>query len=197
MVKSKLHVRGLAGLDALIIFIAIVLVVSVAATALLSTTKTLLQRDQTIHKEKEKAMQAPIVVESMRGVDKNNDKRLDEIIFLIRLRAGDDPLNLNETVIIADSNAINCSSLSYGLDAKPGCEYYVTYGKRGPDYDFGKMSLGDLIEISFNGSNVLGGQEDTGAHFTFLPSAGMATEIKVTMPPRIFPQNMGLWPLNG
>jgi archaellin len=187
--------RGVAGLDALIIFIAILLVASVVGTALLSTSKALVNKDKAVSAEKSKSIQRPILVESLRGSDTDGDRRLDELIFLLRLREGDESVRFNETILIVNSKAVNCTSIGYGLDASENCTYGVSYVKRGHDFEVDRLSMGDLVEVVFRGPNVIGGVEDNRASFIFIPSHGMQTEIKAHMPERVT-KNNHLWPLN-
>jgi archaellin len=189
--------RGLTGLDALIVFIALMIVAFVVAAALINTSGSLVNRDRTIAKEKQRGIQAPIIVEQVNGRDNDGDRRLDSIHFTLRLRAGDEPVKLNETIILVNSKVITCTSLTYMPSPEENCTFFISYGKRGPNYDDNLLNLGDMAEIAYNGSNIAKGVEDTQSHFNFIPSHGLATEIKVTIPERILQRNMGLWPLNG
>jgi len=187
--------RGLEGLDALILFIAVVLSVSVIAAILMNTSSSLSNKAQTQEKEKTKNLQRPIIVESVRGVDNNNDKRLDLLAFTIRMKEGSEPTSFNDTVILVNSKVVNCTGLSYGPSAPADCSYTLTYLKRGPDFDQDRFNLGDLVELDFAGPNIIR-THDESSDFNFVPSRGVSTQIKVSIPERIVPQNMGLWPLN-
>jgi flagellin-like protein len=188
--------KGVAGLDALIIFIAIVLVVAVTAAILLSTSSTLMQHSGVTQKEKTRSIQRPIVVENVWARDTNSDKKLDELVFLIRLRAGDEPIGFNETVITLNSKVTNCSALSYGPDTIQDCNYSFVYGKKGIDWSQDSLGSGDVVDVHFSGPNIINSVEDQDAHFTFIPSHGLPTEIKMYIPPRISPANVAIWPLN-
>jgi archaellin len=188
--------RGATGLDALILFIAIVLCVAVTAAILMSTSSTLMQHNSVMQKEKTRSIQRPIVVEDVWGRDNNNDKKLDELVFLIKLRGGDDAISFNETVVTMNTKVSNCSALSYGPDYIPDCNYSFVYGKKGSEWTTDSMGSGDVVEIHFSGPNLLSQVEDQEAHFTFVPSHGLTSEIKMYIPPRISPANVALWPLN-
>jgi archaellin len=188
--------RGATGIDALVLFIAIVLCVAVTAAILLSTSSTLMQHNSVMQKEKTRSIQRPIVIEDVWGRDNNNDKKLDELVFLLRLREGDDPISFNETVITLNTKVISCSALTYGADIIQDCNYSVIYGKKGSQWTTDSMGSGDVVEIHFSGPNLISQTEDQGARFTFIPSHGLTTEIKMYIPPRISPSNVALWPLN-
>jgi len=188
--------RGVASLDALILFTALMLVVSVVAAVLINTTQSLVNKDRVVAKEKGRSIQRPIIVESLRGVDLDGDRRLDMLVFAIRMREGDEPVSFNETVVIVNSKAINCTAFSYGRDADENCSYTIDYVKRGPDFEQDRFNVGDLVELKYSGPNIFKGVEDPKAYFIFAPSHGLSTEIRVNIPERIYPPNMGLWPLN-
>jgi flagellin-like protein len=187
--------RGVAGLDALIIFIAIILAASVIALSLINTSQTFVRRDQAVQAEKTKGIQKPIVLDQMRAYDSNGDRRLDRLYWVMRLRNGDEPVRFNETVIIARSEAVNCTSLSYGQDADPLCAFTVSYSKSGPDFQQDYLNNGDMVELGFSGQNIVPGIEESEAQFTFIPSHGLSSELKANIPERIMPANMQLWPI--
>ena len=189
--------RGLAGLDALILFIALMLVASVVGLAIMSTHSALVNRGKAVESEKSKEIQRPILVESLRGIDTDNDDRLNELIFAVHLRGGDEAISFNTTVILVNTKALNCTTLQYGLDADENCSFTLEYAKRGRDYEQDYLNSGDFIEVVYSGPNVIAGVEDTRARFTFIPSHGATTDIKAHMPERIHPKNMQIWPLNG
>jgi len=188
--------RGLAGLDVLILFIAIVLVAAVVAALLTSSNMALTQRAKAVESEKRKGIQNPITIESIRGRDTNGDRRLDELIATARLQDSSEPLRLNETLIFVVSKATNCTALKYGTDPNIDCTYTVEVGKRGNRYHEGEMNVGDLIEFHYSGPTLKNGVEDTNAAFTFVPPEGYSTQVKFNIPERIPQPNTGLWPLN-
>lgn len=194
--SSRFGDRGLTGLGALIILVAILLAVSTAALILISTSQSLTRRQEQTQREKTQSIQHPIIVEMVKGLDTNSDTRMDRLTMVVRLHWGDDPINFNRTVIIVDSKAINCTSLDYGLDATSGCEYSLNYLRQGSDWEQDYLHSGDMAEMRFTGSQLLGGTEDLDSRFTFMPSHGLPTELKVEIPHRIYPKNMELWPLN-
>ncbi len=187
--------RGMEGMGALIVFIALLIVAFIVGVAITSTGSNILSNQKAVAKEKEEGMQAPVMIEGVRAYDSNGDKRIDEMIMLIRLRAGDNAMQFNTTTILVDSKAINCSTLTYGLDADPDCSYTVNYAKRGGAYYVDRLSDGDLVQITFSGTNLLKGVEDLTSSISFLPEHGVATQIRFELPARIYPQNVQLWPI--
>ncbi|MFH1055335.1 MAG: archaellin/type IV pilin N-terminal domain-containing protein [Candidatus Altiarchaeota archaeon] len=187
--------RGLVGLDTLILFIAILLAVSVAAYALISTTNTLSVRNQREVAEKSKNIQKPIIIESVRGLDNNDDKRMDELVFSMRLQESSEPINLNSTIVIINSRTLNCTSLEYEDGLSDGCHFTIFYGKRGRDYSYPYLNIGDLVEIHYNGSGIQPGVDDSHASMILLPPHGYGTNVKVDIPSRFYKRNTVIWPL--
>jgi archaellin len=186
--------RGLAGLDALIMLVALLLVVFVAASALLTTVQSLMRRDQDLQKQKADELQQPIVVEYVRARDNDGDKELDEFRFTVRLRHGDNPVNLNTSIITVASKALDCGALQYGV-ASTTCSYTISYGKYGEASTHDMLQSGDLIDLVYDGPAIVPNEEDTSTYFTFVPEKGQPTKIKVHVPARISTQNMIIWPL--
>ncbi len=183
-------------MGALIMLIAILLAVSVAALAIITTTQSLVRRDEQTQREKTESIQHPIIVEMAKGWDEDRDTIIDRLAFVVRLHWGDDPINFNRTVFLCDSAVVNCTSLDYGPDALAGCEYTITYVRMGSEWERGYLHAGDLAELRFTGANLVGSVEDMDSRFTIIPSHGLPTELKMEIPARIYPRNMELWPLN-
>jgi flagellin-like protein len=196
MASALFRRRGLAGLDALIIFIAIVLAAAVVAMLLSSTNMSLTRRAQAVESEKRRGMQAPIVLEAIRGRDVDGDHRLDELVATIRIQESSEPIRLNETLILVNSKATNCTSLSYAAVSGADCKFTVSYGKKGSRFEEGYLAVGDIAYIHMSGATLYKGVEDGNAAFTFVPAEGFITEVKFNIPARITQPNTGLWPLN-
>ncbi len=183
-------------MDALIIAIAIMLVAMVTTYVYLNTTRTLMSHDQNVAKQKEKGMQQPIVIEQVRAVDVDDDKQVDRFIILLSQRSMSDPVRFNETIVLIYSDVINCTSLLYGNDAKENCTYDLIYRKQGTRFEQDYMHSGDIVELRYTGSNLLGGNADYSSKIIVLPSEAFATTATFEFPARIYPPNKQLWPLN-
>ena len=195
MARSR---RGaISGLDALIMLVAILLVVSVVAALLLSTQQSLVRREQSVYKEKSKGLQKPIIVEQVRMIDTDGDKRFGQMAIIVRMQEASNPIHFNETIIFVNSRAINCTKITYGNDATENCDYTLEYPKKGPDWEQDHLNVGDTAELLFSGPYALKNVEDLTARLTFVPEDGVTTEIIFEMPPRVHPANMPVWPLKG
>lgn len=185
----------MAGLDALILLIAIILASVVLTYAYLGTTKNLMAKDQDIAIRKQNALQKPVVIDQIRAVDEDSDRLVDNLIIRVRQRWGDDPLFFNGTIIVVDSKVINCTALSYGPDSNEDCAYTIRYVSKGGDFRQNYMNSGDIVEIVFFGPNLIGGASDYNSIIRIVPHEAMPTVATFEFPQRIYPANMQLWPL--
>jgi archaellin len=195
MSSKRLRIRGLAGLDALILLIAVILIAIVIAAALLQTNSGLVNRGSAIENEKRKNLQSPLMIDAVRVDDDNGDRFIDAIVISARLREGSYAVPMNTTVILFDSKVFNCTSVSYSLNESDPCAYSISYAKKGPEWSADYLSLGDMILIRYNGTGIKVGQEDYNARVTLVPEHGIATALKLRFPPRILNRKVMLYPL--
>ena len=132
---------------------------------------------------------------------------LEHFEVLVRLQAGSDALNLNNTVVIMDTSA-NSLSLSYNGTADSAdsgnavntANYNVFYVKKGPDYKSNYISRGDIAKLKFNcyacsSSSTSGGiAENKKVRIKIIPRVGTATDIEFTTPDVITDNRVSLWP---
>ena len=185
----------MTGLGALIMIIALLLVVAFSALTLVTTSTALFRRQEQTQKEQTRGLQHPVIVEMVKAWDADDDTQVDRLSIVVRLHWGDDPINFNRTVIVVDARGINCTSLDYGPDAEENCSYSLRYLRQGSDWEDGYLHSGDMAELRFSGPNLIGHVADPEAKFTFIPSHGLPTELKVEIPRRIYPKNMEIWPI--
>jgi hypothetical protein len=187
--------RGLSGISALIVMIAIMISAFVIGVSIFNATRVLFISQETTAKEKESGIANPIVIETVRARDLEGRRKLDMIVAVVRLRHGDDAISFNDTIIIPNTKAINCSSINYGVGAKPGCAYDIEYLKMGGRWRHDWLSPGDVVEMKYSGEGLLKDVEDFSARFIFVPPTGVTTTISFDIPERVYPANIHLWPL--
>ena len=188
--------RGIAGMDLLIITVAILLAASIISIAFITTSNSLVLHDKEVAMQSRKGMQKPIIIEQVRAVDTSRNQRIDELIFQLRFHPSEEGFFFNETVIIANSKAVNCSTLSYGLDSEENCSYTIRYLKEGTHFRPNYMNSGDFVEVKFQGPNLIEGEVDSSGKFIFIPNEVMPTTVTLNFPHRIYPPNFILWPLS-
>lgn len=187
--------KGISGIGALILVVALMLVAAVIGMTLVNTTSTLMNQDKDAAKLKEKSLQRPLIVEQIRLVDLDQDRGLDELVATIRIRNGDDPIRFNDTVVMVGSDAISCPALTYGVGEPVACAYEIRYLKRGKYFSQDRLAVGDLAEISYSGPNIVPGVRDMSTKLIFVPSHGMSNHLKIGIPERIQPSHMMVYPL--
>jgi len=202
MRKSKDN-RGMMGIGTLIIFIAVILVAAVAAAVLISTSGSLQQRSLTTGSQAEEGVSTGAEAVSVMATDGSAGHDLEDFEVLLRLQAGSEPLNLNNTVVLVDT-ADTSQSLDYGgaVDDATGASdtisYVVTYIKEGPDYESDYLSRGDVIKVKFNCfdcSGETGGiGENKKVRIKIIPRVGTTSVVEFTTPDVITDQRITLWP---
>lgn len=200
--------RGMMGIGTLIIFIATILVAAVAAAVLVATSSSLQQRSLMTGSQAEEGVATGVEAISVMGTDGSSGADLEHFEVLLRLQSGSDALNLNNTVVIMDTQA-NSLSLSYagaadadGNDeaASDTAHYNVTYVKKGPDYKANYISRGDIVKFKFNcyscaKTDTTGGiAENKKVRLKIVPRVGTSTQIEFTTPDVITDKRVALWP---
>jgi archaeal flagellin FlaB len=204
---KKTENRGMMGIGTLIIFIATILVAAVAAAVLVATSSSLQQRSLLTGSQAEEGISTGVEAISVQGTDGSSGADLEHFEVLIRLQAGSDALNLNNTVLIMDT-ATSSQSLSYNGtydsadtgNAVGTQNYNVYYVKQGPDWKQNYISRGDIAKLKFNCAactmaGATGGvSENKKVRLKIVPRVGTATNIEFTTPDVITDQRVSLWP---
>ncbi len=196
--------KGLMGVGTLIVFIAVVLVAAVAAAVLISTASSLQQRGVATGVQAEEGVATGVEVISVMGTDGAAGHDLEHFEMYLRLSAGSETVNLNNTVIIMDT-ADTSQSIQYGTNVSTipstTTAFNVEYLKKGPDYEANYLSRGDVIKIRFNHHDVTSGTDTTGGvsenkimRIKIIPRVGTATIVEFTTPDVITDQRVTLWP---
>ena len=182
--------KGLMGFDVLILLTAVILGALFIAFVLFQATqemgKGLSERETTDEK-----IGHPIVVEYVRGLDNDGDRRIDQIVWVIRSGEKNPTIQFNNTVIQSSSDVVNCT-LTYGAGGVDRCKYSVRYTRQGFKWKQDYFSPGDMAEITY--SNPIPGIEDINGRFIFSPDKGIPTMVEVDIPQKIMHQNTILWP---
>jgi archaeal flagellin FlaB len=198
--------KGMMGVGALIIFIAMVLVAAVAAAVLVSTSSTLQQRSFLTGSQAEQGVSTGVEAISVMATDGSVGSDLENFEVVVRLAPGSGQINLNSTVILFDT-AANGMSLDYNGTADSSdsggaidtSHYNTFYVKKGPDYQDGYVSRGDIVKMKFKCYDCTSGEsggieENQKVRLKVVPQAGSSTIIEFTTPDVITDKRVSLWP---
>jgi flagellin FlaB len=189
--------KGEMGIGTLIIFIAVILVAAVAAAVLISTAGSLQQRALVTGGQTEQAVATGAEAVSVTATNASDDHKVENFELMMRLQAGSDPLNLNNTVVLLDTSD-NSWNMDYsGSDTKWSVttttgQYAVEWVKSGPDYEKGYLSRGDVVKIKFNVSTSVG--ENQKVRLKVIPRVGSPTIVEFTTPDVMTENRISLWP---
>ncbi len=186
--------KGMMGIGTLIIFIAVILVAAVAAAVLISTAGSLQQRGISTGSQAEEGVSTGAEAVAVMGTDASSSHTIDYFEVLLRMQAGSDPMNLNNTVILVDT-ATTSQSLDYGgtgIASSGTTLYIVNYVKSGPEQEDNYLSRGDVLKLFFQSTGSV--EENKKVRIKVIPRIGQPTLIEFTTPDVMTEMRVNLWP---
>jgi archaeal flagellin FlaB len=189
--------KGEMGIGTLIIFIAMILVAAVAAAVLVSTSGNLQQRSLLTSQQAEEGVATGADAVAVTGTNASSDHQVENFEVLLRLQAGSNSLNFDNTIAMIDTTD-NSWSYDYSghsdewiVSSSTGT-YAVEYMKQGPDYEDGYLNRGDVVKLKFNVTAPVG--ENKKMRVKVIPRVGVPTVIEFTTPDVMTEQRVSLWP---
>jgi len=186
--------KGEMGVGTLIIFIAVILVAAVAAAVLISTAGSLQQKSLQTGGQAEQGVSTGAEAVSVMATN-GSDHTVDQFEMLLRLQAGSEAMNLNNTVVVLDT-AYTSQNLDYAASTTTYTvnQYAASWVKQGPDYQAGYLSRGDVVKVMFNASATGGITENQKVRLKVIPRVGSATVVEFTTPDVMTDYRISLWP---
>jgi len=194
--------RGTVSLDALIMFIAIILVVAVTAIVLITSGASLQQKTLTKSVEGRKQMSSGLEVINVIGTDASTiggtPHLVEDIFIMVRLLPGTLHHPLNNTLILYDDGT-DQYTIKYNMTCSGECTaastttYNVFYIKTGNNWEAGHINLGDVAKIAVKPPNAI--QEETDYRISIHPSHGPRTQIELQTPQTMMVERVTLWPV--
>jgi archaeal flagellin FlaB len=184
--------KGMMGVGTLIIFIAVILVAAVAAAVLVSTSGSLQQRSLQTGSQAEEGVSTGAEAVSVMGTDASTSHTIDSFEMLLRLQAGSEAMNLNNTVLVLDTASTSQNMDYSGGSTSSTVHYGVTYVKQGPDYEAGYISRGDVVKVWFDSTDAVA--ENKRVRIKVIPRVGVSTIVEFTTPDVMTDARVSLWP---
>jgi flagellin-like protein len=197
--------RGLTSLDTLIMFIAVVIVVSVVAIILITSGGSITQKTISKSVEGRKGVTSGLeVVNVISGDASTTDPdgtphQLETLMIMARLLPGTTVIPLNNTLLIVEWQDGDEQILSYNQTCPGECpststsKYLVYYLKEGTPHENGYLNTGDVVKFVVKLDKHLG--EDQTMRVSLVPAYGPKTMIVFETPQNIVAKLQTLWPV--
>lgn len=198
--------RGMMGIGALIIFIAIILIAAVAASVLITTGGSLQQKALITGTQTEEAIasgiEAMTVVASdasgsSNGHSQQTPHKVGDFKVMVRLQSGSQGLNLNNTIVTVDTETSSVS-LTYNKTvdadtiASTTMQYLIYYVQTGTNHEDGYLNRGDVAKIIFWLQPEIA--ENQQVRIKMIPRVGTYTQIEFYTPDSMTQESVALWP---
>lgn len=194
--------KGLFGLDALILFIAIVIVVGVTAILLITSGNALTQRTLTKAAEQRKQISAGFEIVDIIGSDASSAggaHTIEDIFITTRLMPGSIHATFNDTMVYF-YNGKNQYDIQFNSSCNSEClavtttTYNIYYLKRGNKWENRHINLGDTVIIAVKLPEAI--EEDKIYSVGIIPLHGQKTFVKFETPSSMVKKQIRLWPLS-
>lgn len=182
------------GIGTLVLFIAMILVASIAAGVLVQTATNLQSRALETGARSTTQISTALTTVLMYGEDASDDFKIENVYQNVKLVAGSEPIKLNDSIITVDISD-NSSELTYSATATcaaPGSNFAARYLKNGTNHKDGYVAIGDVVQLCYALPSAVG--EDTAIRTTLIPKVGSVMSITATTPSVMMTKRVFLYP---
>lgn len=195
--------RGLMGFDALILFIAILMVVGVTAILLITSNNALSGKALTKVHEQRKEVSGGVEIVGLRGEDASvaggTPHYVEDVYMTVRLLPGVLTIDFNETQLVYNDGTAEfvmffnttCSDVCVSTSTR---HFNVHYLNRGNHWERGHLNIGDVALLGFAPQNPI--KEETEYNIGVIPAYGPATWISFLTPQHMVKEKVSLWPVD-
>lgn len=188
--------KSQAGINTLILFLAIILTVTIAAGVILQTSLSLQNQALNTGSKAKESVGNSLTIRNVYGED-GTTSALTEVYTDIQLTGGSSGLAL-DSLNIQLTGSSNSTSYAYGNNvsscdaatASPG-KFDVEYVLEGTSFQSGYLQQGDFIRVCFNTFNLT---ENHNFMLTFIPKNGQQKIIDFATPSIYETKSVPLYP---
>jgi len=184
--------KGIMGIGALIIFIALILIAAVAAAVLILTAGSLQQKSLSTGGQAEEGVSTGAELMSVMATDATSGNTVEDFEVLLRLQSGSQTINLNTTVVIFDTVSTSQNMEYSGGTSYNTTHYGVSYLKKSLNYLPGYLSTGDIIKIEF--ASAINVTESSKITLKIIPRVGQPIVKKIPTPDVMTDKRISIWP---
>ena len=195
--------KGMMGIGALIIFIAVILIAAVAASVLITTGGSLQQKALITGAQTEEAIASGIEAMTVVASDasatdpEGSPHRVGDFKVMVRLQSGSQGLNLNNTILTIDTETESTSltyneTISTDATSASTLQYLVYYVQQGTNHEDGYLNRGDVAKIIFKLDPEI--SENQLIRLKLIPRVGTYTQVEFYTPDSMTQESVALWP---
>jgi len=197
--------RGLEGLDALILFIAIVLVTAVLGIFLITSTGTMIQTSLSKSTAASKGVTSGLEAIGVIGEDASltgTPHKVSKLHITIRLMPGTNLMPMNTTLIIYQSEGVpeaisfntTCSETPATCVPASSDRYMISYvDNKSSTHENGYIATGDVARITLMPMKPI--EENQEVRIAIVPAHGPRTIIEFYAPNDMLRKSQSLWPV--
>ncbi len=186
--------KGLVGISALIILVAIILIAALAAGLLMIKGSDLRVVALKKKMDVERALESSIEIISIVGSD-GSDGDIEAFEIIMKMTSGEDPVSFNDTILIASTTAWSQDMLynGSGTTSSGTSVFFVEYLRQGVNYREHGINWDDLVKIRFSAESSL--PESKKMKIKFIIKNGQPAIAECTTPARVKDTKVNLYPL--
>lgn len=198
-----LNKKGMMGIGALIIFIAVILIAAIAASVLITTGGSLQQKALITGSQTEESIASGIDVMTVVAADASSSdpegtpNRVGDFKLMVRLQSGSQGLNLNNTLLTVDTEMFSRSlvfntTIDTDRVSTATSSYVAYYVQRGTSHEQGYLNRGDVAKIIFRVEPEI--RENELVRIKLIPRIGTYTQVDFYTPDSMTQASVSLWP---
>jgi len=193
--------RGMMGIGALIIFIAVILVAAVAASVLITTGGSLQQKALITGAQTEESVASGLefmhVVASDASQASAEPHAVEDFKMMARLKSGSQGINLNNTILTIDTETQSTTRVygqTYAVDTLTAStvSFDLYYVQEGVSHEDGYLNRGDIVNILFHMEPSI--MENQYVAIKVIPRVGQYTQVDFYTPDSMTAESVSLWP---
>lgn len=192
--------KGDVGIGTLILFIAFILVASVAAGVVISTTNLLQSKALTTGTESTKEVATSFETISAYAMDGSDDRYIEQVYWTVKPSSGNDDVDFDDLLLTMNTNN---QSQEYSYDSSVNCsdstnvssytnKFGITMIIEATNSLSGYFVKGDIVQFCFKAPRAIA--EGEKVKLNLIPKKGSTLTENINMPSLMIDQRIYIYP---